>query len=83
MLLTMRTSIDLNDKLLRDAKRRAADERTTLRAVFERALRAYLKGSPERSAAYRLEWHPRRGRLRAGIDVGDRDSLFRAMDEGA
>lgn len=82
MVLHMRTSIDLNDKLLRDAKRRAADEHTTLKAVFERALRAYLKGTPDRSAAYRLDWHPQRGRLRAGIDVSDRDSLFRAMDEG-
>jgi hypothetical protein len=33
--MSMRTTIDLSDELLRLAKRRAVDEGTTLKAVFE------------------------------------------------
>ncbi len=45
MLLCMRTTIDVNAELPRAAKRRAAQERRTLRDVVEAALRAYL-GKP-------------------------------------
>ena len=40
----MRTTIDVNDELLRAVKVYAAGERMTLKAAFERALREFLAG---------------------------------------
>ena len=41
----MRTTIDIDDALLRSAEARAACERKTLNAVVEQALRELLSGS--------------------------------------
>ncbi len=43
MYLRMRTTIDMNDELLRAVKREAATEQITIREVVERALRTYLR----------------------------------------
>lgn len=40
----MRTTIDINDELLRAIKARAAGERKTLKATVEEALREFLAG---------------------------------------
>lgn len=81
MGLCMRTTIELNDDLLRRAKRRAANERTTLRAVIEQALRRHLadRGRGER-APYVLRWRTERGVVQAGVRLDDRDALFDLMD---
>ena len=79
MLLCMRTTIDISDDLLRRAKRRAADESTSLKAVVEGALRAWL-ATRRRGKGYRLTWHPEQGMLQPGVDLEDRDALFDRMD---
>jgi hypothetical protein len=80
MLCCMRTTIELNDELLRRAKTRAAAEGLTLREVVERALRAQLE--PRRGAArcYRLHWRTEHGRLLPGVRLDDRDALFDLLD---
>jgi hypothetical protein len=75
----MRTTFDLNDELLRRAKRAAAAEGTSVKAVVERALRAHLGGVSARRG-YRLQWRPDRGRVRPGVRLEDRDALFDLMD---
>jgi len=75
----MRTTIDISDELLRQAKRRAADEGAPLRRVVESALRAYLGGRPK-NAKYRLRWRSERGQIQAGVCLEDRDALFDLMD---
>ena len=75
----MRTTVDVNDALLRLAKRQAAAEGSTLRAVIERALRSHLHRSGGR-ASYRLKWSTERGRLLPGAVIEDRDALFDLMD---
>src|SRR5262245_15981744 len=81
MCLCMRTTIELNDDLLRRAKRRAADDRTTLREVIEQALRAHLtrRGALPRGR-YTLRWRTERGTLQPGVRLDDRDALFDLMD---
>ena len=79
MLLCMRTTIELNDELLRAVKREAAKEQTTLRAVVERALRAQL-APPAKSSGYVLKWRTERGRLQPGVKLDDRDALFDLME---
>lgn len=81
MLLCMRTTLDLNDELLRAAKRLANREGTTLKAVVERALRSLLKPAPRKG--YRLRWRTERGRLLPGVILEDRDALFDVMEDGA
>ena len=42
----MKTTVELPDALVREAKRIALREKTTLRALIERGLRGVLKGRP-------------------------------------
>jgi hypothetical protein len=83
MLLCVRTTIELNDELFRQAKRKAAAEKITLRELVERALRLHLEGRDPR-AGYRLALVPFRGRgLQDGVspeDLADRDRLLDLME---
>lgn len=50
----MKTTIDLGDSLLAEAKRAAAEEGTTLRALVEAGLREVLSRRRKRTAPFRL-----------------------------
>lgn len=77
----MRTTVDLNDDLVRRPKRRAADHGTTLREVIEEALRAHLaKPRGAAPARYVLRWRTERGALQPGVRLDDRDALFDVME---
>ncbi|MBI5480773.1 MAG: type II toxin-antitoxin system VapB family antitoxin [Deltaproteobacteria bacterium] len=76
----MRTTIDINDELFRRLKRRAADERTTVRAVVEGALRALLEPRARARQTYALTWRTERGRLQPGVDLDDRNTLIDLME---
>jgi len=76
----MRTTLDINDELMRQVKRRAADEGTTLRAVIEGALRAHV-GRAKRGRSYRLSWRTEKGRSRPGVRIEDRSALFDLMED--
>ena len=80
MLCCMRTTIELNDELLRRAKQRALAEGVTLREVVEGALRAQLEPRRGAPGCYKLRWHTERGRLQPGVKLDDRDALFDLMD---
>jgi len=76
----MRTTLDLEDGLLRRARRKAAEEGRTLTAVIEDALRA-LFGRPARPRSrFRLRLPTRRGTRPPDIDVADRDALHERFD---
>jgi hypothetical protein len=77
----MRTTVDLNDDLLRRAKKRAADEGVPLREVIEAALRGHLEGAGRRRESYRLRWRTEKGKLRPGVRLDDRGALFDLMGE--
>jgi len=79
MPLRMRTTIEITDELLRQAKKRAADEGTPLRQVVEKALRVYL-ARPAKRTGYKLRWRTERGRMLPGVRLDDRDALFDLMD---
>lgn len=49
----MKTSVEIPDALLKAARKRAADEGTTVRALIEEGLRRVL-AERERSSAFRL-----------------------------
>jgi len=80
----MRTTIRLDDALLRDAKRHAAETGRTLTAVIEDALRTSLArrdAAARRGVRVRLK-SAGRGGLRAGIDLDDSAALLDALEEG-
>lgn len=77
--MCVRTTIEINDELLRQAKRRAADEGIPLREVVEQALRSYLAARPQ-TRAYRLRWRTESGRILPGVRLDDRDALYEVMD---
>jgi len=75
----MRTSIEINDELFREAKQRAANDRVPLRRIVESALRIYLE-QPKQRQDYKLQWRTEKGRVQAGVRLEDRDALFDLME---
>ncbi len=75
----MRTTIEIGDDLLRQAKRKAADEGVPLREIVELALRHFLSG-PRRDERYSLSWSTEEGPTQPGVNLDDRDLLFDLMD---
>jgi hypothetical protein len=75
----MRTTITLPDQLLIDAKRLAAERRTSLTRLLEESLRRYI--AEERSRAMNREAPSplpvvREARPVAGVDLDDTSSLW-------
>ena len=68
----MKTTVDIDDDLLKAAKKRAIDEGTTLRALLERGLRRELTGSAsaaDRAQHVRDLFERNRRRLEAGREA--------------
>ncbi len=80
--ICMKTTLNLDDALIREAKRRAAEEGTTLTALIERALRSLLQPQHRRSGEkrFRLKLLTKKGRPVPGIDWDDRDSIYERME---
>ena len=76
----MRTTIDIDDRLLAAARRRAAENGMTLTAFVEHSLAACLARRPAAAKSYRLAWKTTRGRTLPGVDPTDRDRLFEQME---
>lgn len=77
----MRTTVRLDDALLRDAKSRAAQTGRTLNSVIEDALRASLQPSRPRPERPIPVFRPRRRRgLQPGVDLSDSASLLDLME---
>jgi hypothetical protein len=76
----MRTTIDIDDRLLALAKRRALEKRTSLRKIIESALRRSLVESEKPAARFRLVWKTVRGNRIPGVDISDRDALYEKME---
>jgi hypothetical protein len=71
----MKTTVELPDALFVAAKKRAAEDRTTLRAILERGLRRELKERRHPAGAgagRRIRWVTVEGGLPEGLDVSDR-----------
>ncbi|HJU06388.1 MAG TPA: hypothetical protein VJ692_14675 [Nitrospiraceae bacterium] len=78
----MRTTVRLNDQLLKAAKRHAHETGRTLTAVIENALRQVLSTRPMKTRPTRVKLTTVKGNgLRPGIDLDDSAALLAAMDE--
>jgi len=73
----MRTTVRLDDRLLREVKRYAAEHGRTLTSVLEDALRQFLSGTARRKPAgpFRMVTFKGDG-LRPGVDLDDSAALW-------
>jgi hypothetical protein len=80
----MRTTVRLDEELLKEAKRQAAESGMTLQAIIEESLRERLaRGRGSRSQRRRVQLKATgAGGVLPGIDLDDSSSLLDAMDEG-
>ena len=77
----MRTTVRLNDDLLREAKSYAAATGRTLTAVIEDALRETLSRRRERGSRPRIELKTVGGSgTQPGVDLDDGSALLNLMD---
>jgi hypothetical protein len=75
----VKTTLNLDDALLRQAKRVALERGVTLTQVVHEALAAaVLPKVPARH--YRLDWHPVRGHRPPSVDLADREALYDLME---
>ena len=79
MLLCMRTTIDLDDRLFSELKQEAARRGTTMREIVSECVRKEL-AAPKRAAKYVFRWKTHRGRMMPGVRLNDRKSLYDLMD---
>jgi hypothetical protein len=80
----MKTTLDINDALLADAKALAARQRTSLTRLIEEGLRLRLRSSAARTmAAPKIPVHKGRGGLVAGVDPLSNRAMLDAADDDA
>jgi hypothetical protein len=82
MVCHMKTTVDIPDELLIQAKKRAAETRTPLRTLIARGLRRELAAGRSRSTGRRakIRWVTVDGGLPRGLDVADREALHTWKD---
>jgi hypothetical protein len=73
-----RTTLDIEDGLLRELKKKAAAEGRTLQAVINEQLKRASAIAPSRK--YRLQLTGWRADIRPGVDLFDRDNLLDVLD---
>lgn len=76
----MKTTLNLNDRVLHLAKRRAARDGITLTKFVEDALRARLADSRTAKRGYRLRLETVTGHAPPNVDIADRDALYDVID---
>ena len=76
----MKTTLHLDDELVRLAKQRAALDGTTLRGFVEDAIQARLLPRAEGMPAFRLELPVVQGDAPPTVNIADRDALYDLME---
>jgi hypothetical protein len=78
MLIHMKTTLVIDDGVMRRLKEEAARRRTTISDLVEAALRALLDRRPDRGEA--VPPLPAFDLGRAQVDISDREALYHAME---
>ena len=76
----MKTTLDIDDALMRLARKAALDRGVTLTQVIEEAIAAAVL-RPSGGPPFRLEWQPVKGVRPPAIDIADRVALYDKMEE--
>lgn len=73
-----RTTLVLDDNLLRQMKKKAVDEGRSLQSVANDLIRLGLAARPDQN--YRLKLQGWKAELQPGVDILDHNSLFDILD---
>ena len=76
----MKTTLNLNDQILGQAKGQAAQDGITLTKFVEDALREKLMVQHHRRPVFRLRMRTVRGFAPPSVDISDRDALYDVID---
>jgi hypothetical protein len=76
----MKTTLDMDDDLMRRAKIQAAADGVPLRAFVEEALRARLLPAPASRKPFRVALPIVEGTGPPAVDIADRDALYDLME---
>ena len=80
-MMLMRTTLTINDDVLRMAREKAARESRSLRDVINESLKLGLTlGQRRPGAKYVFRLKTVRGHIMPGVDLHDRDKLFDLLD---
>ncbi|HVT56879.1 MAG TPA: DUF2191 domain-containing protein [Thermoanaerobaculia bacterium] len=75
----MRTTLDIDDRILKQAKLHALERGETLTRFIEEAIRGRL-AEPAQLPPFRLTLLTKNGEARPGINWDDRDSIYEHME---
>ncbi|MFZ1149859.1 MAG: ribbon-helix-helix protein, CopG family [Xanthobacteraceae bacterium] len=73
----MKTTLNIDDKVMADLKREAARQGRTMSELVESALRLSLRSRRKRQKVVALPTFQSGGAL---VDIADRDALYQAME---
>ena len=76
----MRTTLNLDDRLFRAAKKQAAEQGETLTKLIERAVRDHLTSLSAPERPFRMRLLIKHGTPVPGVNLDDRDMLYEKMD---
>ena len=76
----MKTTLNLDDRILRAAKSRSAETGETLTRFVENALRGHLESTSAVKADFRFHALVKRGQPIPGVTIDDRDTLYEKME---
>ena len=77
----MKTTLELPDELLIEAKKAAAEQRRPLRALVEEGLRLVLQGPGKKKAAKRVKLITVKGGLPRNLDVSSRENMHEWIEK--
>ena len=76
MVSHMKTTVEIPDELLREWKKRAAEQGTTLKQMWEGLLREALHVPGKRREKRKIRWVTARGGLAPGLDISSRERMW-------
>ena len=76
----MKTTLNLDDQVLRHAKERAVRDGVMLTRFVENALRAKLMATPRKGPVFKLRITAVKGKRPPNVDISDRDALYDVID---
>jgi hypothetical protein len=80
MLICMRTTLNIDDELMLRVKKLAAESGKTITEIVQDALMKATVGEIPKKSQFTLNWRTVCGRVRPGVDLADRDSLYEVME---
>jgi len=78
MAIIMKTTVEIEEDLLRAAKRAAIDRNCTLREMIERGLRRELAAGAKPPAG--IAWITASGELPRGLDLSSREAMWEWLE---